>query len=152
MKRLVALVLFTLTSVASAQSTTPVDCSRAERVLNARPFGSWQDAYNYYKRFRGRCSDGALAENLSAHFTQLLSERWSRLPELQTLARRDPAFLEWVLLGVYYNPEETEVNASNTACRLLRRLQSCRPSERALCERLATRVGPNREYAAACGV
>src|SRR5688500_16793556 len=104
----VALILFAVAPVAMAQDEMLVDCSRAEQILDARPFDTWHEAYTYYKPFRGRCSDGALAEGLSAHFTRLLSKRWSRLSELQDLASKDPAFLDWVLLGVYYNPEETE--------------------------------------------
>jgi hypothetical protein len=150
MKTIVAaLALLWAVSPVLAEEAKPVDCARAEQLL-AKPFSSWNDAYAYYKKFHGLCSDGALAESLSARFTRLLSNRWSRMPELNRLAHSDPAFLEWVLLGVYYNPEETEVNASNTACRLLKRLQSCRAAEKVLCGRLATRVGPSRQYVAAC--
>jgi hypothetical protein len=151
MKALFVAATFLLAiAFAGAASAKEVDCSAAERSL-AKPFSSWREAHSYYERFDGGCSDGDLAEALGVQFTQLLSNRWEHLPELEQLASREPAFLEWVLLGVYYDPEEVEINASNTACRLLKRLQSCQLSQRALCERLATRVGPSREYIQACG-
>lgn len=145
-----ALMLFVATSAASANNAGALDCSAAERLL-AEPFTSWHEAHAYYERFHGSCSDGALAETLSSQFTQLLSRRWERLSELEQLASSDPKFLDWVLLGVYYDPEEVEVNTSNSACRLIKRLQSCKASQKALCQRLSARVGPNHEYIRACG-
>jgi hypothetical protein len=142
--------LIVATSLGSCSSAKNVDCLAAERSLE-NPFNSWHDAHAYYERYRGRCADGALGEGLSMQFTQLLSKRWERLPELQQLANSDPQFLEWVLLGVYYDPEETESNASSAACGLVRRLRSCQPSEKSLCERLIERVGPNNEYIRGCG-
>ncbi len=136
---------------ATAGETPKLGCAQAEKVLSTKAFVTWQDAYAYYKRFSGLCSDGALAEALGAQFTQLLSKHWSHLPELRELGSKDPPFVEWVLLSVFYDPEETEINASNTACRLVKRLQSCQPAERALCLRLSERVGPSREYIRACG-
>jgi hypothetical protein len=145
-----AVALFLALELAGTANAKEVDCSAAERSLGT-PFASWGEANSHYERFRGRCSDGALSEALSGQFTQLLSKRWDQLPELQRLGSRDPEFLEWVLLGVYDDPEEVEVNASNTACRLLKRLQACQLRQRVLCERLSTRVGPSREYVRACG-
>jgi hypothetical protein len=145
-----AVAVLLATVPAGTANAKDVDCSAAERSLR-KPFACWDEAHSYYERFRGVCSDGALSEALSGQFTQLLSKRWDQLPELQRLSSGDPAFLEWVLLGVYYDPEEIEINASNTACRLLKRLQACQSTQKALCERLSTRVGPNLEYVRACG-
>lgn len=127
-----------------------MDCSRAEKELNRGPFKSWQHAYAYFKRYSGLCSDGAQAEVLSAYKTRILDRQWSRLAELKRIGTQDPAFLKWVLLGVFYDPEEVEINQSNTACRLLKRLKTCAPENRRLCEQLAQRVGPSREYVQAC--
>jgi hypothetical protein len=147
---LLAFMSFWAMSAASASIAKAADCSEAERSLT-KPFASWREAHGYYERFSGKCSDGALAEALSAQFTQLLSKRWERLTELEQLAYSDPKFLEWVLLGIYYDPDEVEINTSSTACRILNRLQSCQPSQKSLCARLSTRVGPNLEYIRACG-
>ena len=152
MKRAFLATLATILSfTASAQGPTPpVDCARAERELDRGPFKSWHQAYAYFKRYKGLCSDGAQAEGLSAYKTRLLDRDRSRLKELKRLGAQDPAFLEWVLLGVFYDPEDVEINQSNTACRLLKRLKACSPENRQLCEQLAQRVGPSREYVQAC--
>ncbi|UDF34155.1 UNVERIFIED_ORG: hypothetical protein LHJ69_16365 [Shinella sp. XGS7] len=134
-----------------AQNSNPrVDCARAEKELDRGPFRSWQQVYAYFKRYKGLCSDGAQAEALSAYMTRLLDREWSRLEELKRLGSKDPAFLDWVLLGVFYDPEDIDINPSNTACRLLERMKDCSPENRHLCEQLAQRVGPNREYVQAC--
>jgi hypothetical protein len=152
MKRAVFILIAILLSVsAKAQNAIPqANCSQAERELSRGPFQSWQGAYSYFERFRGLCSDGAQGEALDAYKTRLLDRRWSTLSELKRLGTQNPAFLDWVLLGVFYNPEEVEIKGSNTACRLLRRLRTCSPENKPLCERLATRVGPNPEYLQAC--
>jgi len=152
MKRaLLAFIAISLSFGAWGQDASPrVDCERAEKELDRGPFKSWQQAYAYFRRYKGFCSDGAQAEGLSAYKTRLLDREWSKLDELMRLGSKDPAFLEWVLLGVFYDPEDIEINQSNTACRLLKRMRTCSPENRQLCERLAQRVGPSREYAQAC--
>lgn len=152
MKRalLASIAIFLSFGAFAQNSNQQVDCTRAERQLDLGPFKSWNQAHTYFKRYKGLCSDGAQAERLSAYKTRLLDREWSKLYELKRLATQDPAFLEWVLLGVFYDPEVVEINKSNTACRLLKRLRTCSFENRELCERLAQRVGPSREYVQAC--
>jgi hypothetical protein len=151
MKRtLVQALLLLPIAVAMAQvSDGGMDCRKAEKMLD-KPFTSWNQAYGYYKRFHGYCSDGALAELLSGYKTRLLDKRWSQVGQLRELTERDPAFLNWVLLSTFEDPEDVDINSKNTACRLFNRLKTCTPRNSALCSRLAERVGPSREYVRSC--
>ena len=125
-------------------------CSEADKQLSKRQFATWNDSYEYFVRYKGGCSDAALGEALSSQHTQLLDKTAPKLGTLKRLVAQNPAYLNWLLLGVFYNPEETEVNAKNTACRILKRLFSCVPAEKELCAKLATRVGPSLEYVQGC--
>jgi hypothetical protein len=143
-------VLLLASAIANAQMAGGgMDCRKAERTLG-KPFGSWSQAYTYYKDFGGNCSDGALAELLSGYKTRLLDRHWSQLGQLRRLTEQDPSFLNWVLLSTFDDPEDVDINSMNTTCRLLRRLKTCPLREAALCSHLAERVGPSREYIKSC--
>lgn len=143
----IALLCFGLGMAAPAAAQ---DCAAAESVLWHKRFSNWEASHAYFKEYRGRCSDGALAEAISSIHTQLLLQDQRGIEKLARLAEQDPDYLKWVLQGVFYNPEETSVNDVNSACRLLIQFRSCSPKHHSLCGKLAERVGPNPEYTAAC--
>ena len=146
----VAVAVASAVVVALTGQVAASTCDDAEKWLAGKPFRSWNDSHSYYKRFRGQCSDGALLEALSAQHTALLANARVGLRNLKVAAAKEPAYLEWVVLGVFYNPEESDRDPNNTACRVVRRLASCEPDTRALCAKLSDRVGPSAEYMNTC--
>lgn len=150
MNKVQLLLAFLCCWLGPAAPAVAQDCTQAELVLWDKRFSSWEASHEYFKRYRGRCSDGVLAEALSSIHTGLLIKDRRGIEKLARLAAQDPDYLNWVLLGVFYNPEEVKVNSSNTACRLLIQLRSCPSKHRSLCGKLAARVGPSPEYVAAC--
>lgn len=126
------------------------DCKPAEAQLEARPFKRWNDSYAYYRRYQGRCADGALREALDWRHTQLLARTAPKLDALRAISGMDPGYETWLLLGVFYDPEESDAAGPKTACGLLDRLQRCQPRNRAMCAKLASRVGPSPGYTRTC--
>lgn len=45
----------------------------------------------------GQCDDGSIAEGYSEAIARLLVDKWSTLPTLATLTRRDPALRQFVI-------------------------------------------------------
>ena len=57
------------------------------------------DAYTSYKKF-ARCDDASIGQEYSDKIAQLLSDKWSKVAELDRLAARDKGFERFVLRHV----------------------------------------------------
>jgi len=57
---------------------------------------SWGKYYDSY-RFFGRCSDGVVSEAFTDTATNLLATQWQQLQVFNAFAKKDPAFLDFVL-------------------------------------------------------
>jgi hypothetical protein len=57
---------------------------------------TWPDVQRAFHRY-GHCDDGAIAEGHSAQIMRLLSSQWDVVAELDTLAKGDVEFREFVL-------------------------------------------------------
>jgi len=80
-----------------ANRCSGADAIRADRSANA--IASWADAYNSYRKF-ARCDDASIGEGYSDKIARLLSDKWSKVAELDRLAARDKGFERFVLRHV----------------------------------------------------
>lgn len=70
---------------------------KAEEVAGAAT--TWRELHGTFALFKA-CDDGAIAEGFTESATVILTDRWSSLSELASIASQDPPFLEFVLLHV----------------------------------------------------
>jgi hypothetical protein len=82
---------------AQQRPCTSVEAQHAE--INAGMFRTWDALYKSYGLY-SRCDDGAIAEGFSESVARILVDRWSSLPRLASLAKRDTKFRRFVLRHV----------------------------------------------------
>lgn len=109
------------------------DANRAEvQVPVAR---DWQALYAAYRRFPG-CDDGAIAEGYSDVVARLLAGQWETMPRFVRLARKDPAFGDFVLrhLDETMSSEHAEAIKYNVS-------HQCPVGSLPLCQRISRHLG-----------
>jgi hypothetical protein len=93
---IVVLISLFLISNAYAQERP---CARDEELRasnEADTLRSWDALYKSYMLYR-QCDDGSIAEGYSESVVRILVDRWSTLPRLATLARRNAPFRRFVV-------------------------------------------------------
>ena len=97
---------------------------------------SWNEIYEYFKKYEGGCRDGALGEGLSESVTVMLDEHWTQFNELKRLVQKDTKFLEWVVYEFTGYPEDE--------CAIVRALtkleQQCPKDDVKICSAFAERA------------
>jgi hypothetical protein len=142
--RILLLILAFLVAPLVYAVPAQVNCARAEEEMMR--VDTWGDAYRYFKRYKGQCTDGALAQGLSGAFTGILDKKWGSLHTLERLTRKDSTFLNWLLLSSFYDTED-----ESASCRIRSRLRNnCPKSSEWLCAKLDERVGESEEYMQSC--
>ncbi len=96
-----------------------IDCAGADRMLHFNPLQGWNDSYTHFVVFHAHCPGAALSHALSAQHTRLLDDTHPNLNGLREVIARDSVYLSWLLLGVFYNPQDLHLGAASTSCRLV---------------------------------
>ncbi|WP_336280789.1 hypothetical protein [Cronobacter dublinensis] len=91
--------LFFLFTVFVCPLTQGSECSKekAEAAENAVDnLKTWAAVYESYRHYLP-CDEGSIGEGYSEAITRLLVDRWSELPALDTLGKRNASFERWVI-------------------------------------------------------
>ncbi|EOI3548037.1 hypothetical protein ACMSZT_002865 [Cronobacter dublinensis] len=91
--------LFFLFTVFVCPLTQGSECSKekAEAAENAVDnLKTWAAVYESYRHYLP-CDEGSIGEGYSEAITRLLVDRWSELPALDALGKRNASFERWVI-------------------------------------------------------
>ena len=135
---LVFLVIGSMNSYSEERACSTAEARQAdEGVDNLK---SWDHLYQWYRRFH-HCDDGGQAEGYSEAVARNLVDRWSTLPRLAQLARKDSRFRGFVLkhVNATLNPDDLKRIADNASTR-------CPAGVRSLCLELNKQAGTVIEF------
>lgn len=120
-----------------AQKQTPAaprhslkPCSREEERQALDEYEElkiWEDIYQSFNRY-GHCDDGAIAEGYSDKVVHLLATNWKSFPELNRLAKKDPAFRNFVIRHINGTADTQELRSAQQNAR-----RRCPVEGKALC-------------------
>jgi hypothetical protein len=100
-------------AIASSEKCTNADSVGGDAQPQPQ---TWMDLYRSFLRYRN-CDDGALAERYSEFVVYLLTSKWDRIGELNSLASDHPRFERFVLHHVdeLMSPDQaTQIRSSAT--------------------------------------
>lgn len=133
---------FILTSIAllvasrlfSAQlpGCTQAQARAAEKGIDS--LRTWADLHSAFTQFR-RCDDGAIAEGWDDFVARMLAQNWSKLAELQRLAKVDTNFRGFVIRHISNTATGDDLDRA-----LVNARERCPGSARRLCSDIATAV------------
>jgi hypothetical protein len=140
---LTAVALAVLSQAAGASNTARpwADPARCPLTTSLKALGSvasaprdWKVLHGHFQLY-GACDDGAVAEGYSEDVVALLAKAWPLLPDLASLARSDPTFLDFVLAHIDSSPAaedlaKVRVNAD----------RHCPRGHKGLCKRISERA------------
>ncbi|MDK9362796.1 MULTISPECIES: hypothetical protein [Lelliottia] len=117
-------------SNAMAKDCTPADAEAADLAVDS--LSSWQAVSENYSHY-GQCDDGSIAEGNSEAVIRLLVDKWNTLPALDALAKKNPAFGDWVL-----NHIDTTLDSGDLEAVARRAQKNCPDHSKQLCEKVGS--------------
>jgi hypothetical protein len=142
----VALTAVALAALSQAGEATQAarpwaDADRCPLTTSLKALGSvasaprdWKVLHGHFQLY-GACDDGAVAEGYSEDVVALLAKAWTLLPDLASLARSDPTFLDFVLAHV-----DSSTAAEDLALVRVNADRHCPRGHKALCKRISERA------------
>jgi hypothetical protein len=104
--RIATIVLGLMPLLGSARECTRDEAYAAESVVDY--LTSWENVHLFYQQFR-HCYDGGIAEGVQDRVQLLWSDRWSDLPKMLSLTKKEPKFNAFVMRSLFTEafPQET---------------------------------------------
>ncbi len=123
--------------IMSLAALSPVLAAGQLQTENGQPLDvlagkvkTWKELHALHRKYP--MDDGAVAEEYSDFVVETLAKRWSTLPELMAIAKRDPAFEKFVLSHIDETADEDDLKAV-----VRNASRHCPAGDRKLCEKIA---------------